>query len=676
MRVATSYNNFSRGKIDHDMNGRFDLPIYQSGADIFQNMISNFKGNAIYRTGWESLFLFDDCEFVEFKFKAEQNYLLVFYNTKIRFLSYDVNGDFGWVLDGMGDILEVTTPYSLAECRELDYSQNADVMVFVHPSYAPYKLTRVSANSFTFATFSRTADPFTGAGLYPSCVLFYKGRLYYAAPTTKITTVYASKSGSYDDFTLTPVDEASALIFTIADISQKIEWLFGGDNSLIAGAGDGIVAVNGGGVGNPITAETVEASLTSAEGCNSTYPLRKDGLVFYVSRDGRNMLYFSYDLLTESFIAKDANFISYDITEGGMGKIRHKKDRNDLIFSVRGDGELLTLNFKLDENVIGWHDQVTDGTFKDIGVISDNTGAPQVFALVLRGSSYYIERQGPYIEFSERSEFFIDEETEAEDDDAYIRKVSEELKSCIYLDNSQTVSNLKSNQITYTPITDNTGTITALSAVFSSGDVGKHIVYKTESGYESGRFEITGYSSTTSVSVTILQEYTSLVYTDWYLTFSTISGLSQYNGRTVGVVTDGGYLDDFLVSGGEIDLGSQVTHAVVGFKYKGTVKSFCLGFQVKADNTQVTMKAIYQASLRFVSTAGGKFGSSPYRLEAVQELGQNDINYLPPIPIDGTKAVTYTDDNEKDKYFYLVQDEPLPMTATAVILDTKYAVQK
>ena len=42
-KIDTSYNNFARGQIDHDMMGRYDLPIYRSGADLVENFITNFK---------------------------------------------------------------------------------------------------------------------------------------------------------------------------------------------------------------------------------------------------------------------------------------------------------------------------------------------------------------------------------------------------------------------------------------------------------------------------------------------------------------------------------------------------------------------------------------------------------------------------------------------------------
>lgn len=842
MRIITVFNNFSRANLDHDLNGRFDLPIYNTGADVFKNNISNFKGNGIYRAGFESMAVFQDCVFAEFKFKNEQQYIIIMYANKFRFMSYDVGGDFGWVLDSGGVLpLEVTTPYTLADCRLLDYTQKNDTMVFTRKGFAPRKLIRLSANSFSFGVFSRTADPFinleatkvitnitqanpavvtiaghgyvtgdkvfitavvgmeqvndvvfdvtligantfsigvdsttydayvsdgTGQKLkstaitnitkanpavvtsaahtlstgdivtiygvlgmvevngltftvdkinansfslrginstgytayssvgrvreledYPAKCRYYKGRLYYGNTTLRITTIFASKSGDYDNFTTTPVDDASALIFTIADIAQEIEWMFGGDNSLIVGAGDGIVAVNGGTVGSPITAATVSSKPTSAPPCNGAFPLAKDGLIFYVGLDGRNVYYFQYDLLTESFIAEDANFASFDITENGINKIRWKKDRNDLINGMNNDGRLLTMNFNAKEKIIGWHEHDTFGTFLDEAVITDQEGRPQLFALVLRGSSYYIERQAMLVEFTKRSKFIspYDEEDDIAlvkefDDDAYKTKLGQQLKECIFLDGALTVSNLQSNFITFHPtggtVGLETGYIIATTPVFAAGNVGKHIVYKTDTGYERGRFEITAYTSNVRVEVKVLQETSQNTYTDWYLTFSTISGLGQYNGSEIAVVADGAYHEDYFVSGGTVDLEKQVTFAVVGYKYGGMIKSFTLGMQIQGENTQTTMKAINEFGIRCVATAGLKVGTSPYKLQPVQDNSSDDVNYLPPLPMDTTKFVTYSDSSEKEKCFYIVQDEPLPAKVTAVFINAAHTVKQ
>ena len=75
MKIATTRNNFARARLDKDLGGRYDLGIYNTGAEQFTNFISNFKGNAIYRAGLELQEAFQDCVFVEFEFSQEQSYL-------------------------------------------------------------------------------------------------------------------------------------------------------------------------------------------------------------------------------------------------------------------------------------------------------------------------------------------------------------------------------------------------------------------------------------------------------------------------------------------------------------------------------------------------------------------------------------------------------------------------
>ena len=785
-KVVRAYGNFAKGQIDHDMMGRFDLPAYVSGMDVFQNFISNFKGNAIFSAGFISQVAFQDCAFIEFRFGVTQDYLCAFYNGNVQFLAFSNTGTFGWVLNGGGTPLTVTSPYTLADAQTIStkgsYAQNSDVMYLVHRNYAPYKLTRTAANAFTLATFLRTADPFAnpatvvndtsttsnsiavgaltftvsaskgyivgqpvnivatghagnsvtgtvtsysgttlvvninqlqGSGTYtswtitmttngyPGAVAFYQGVLYYASATNALTSVWMSNAGDYDDFTIqSPITDASGFAFTIAGITQQIEWLFPGDISLIAGATDGIVAINGGGPNTAITPATVQASVTSAQPTNGVYPLKKDGLMFYSGKIGRNIYYFKYDILSEMFVALDANLSAYDITRGGLTKLRLKRDKYDLVFGLRGDNVLTSMCFNQYENVNGWHYRNSPGTgsdtIQDLAVMGDNLGNPQVFILAERNGTFYIEQQASYVEFAKRSDFWTQTPDSPAnnpnadiDFEAYIRYVCEQLRQCNYLDNSLYYSDYRTSTITFTqtgndPTTNAPiGTVVSGASDFSSGDVGKHIVYKTATGYESGRFEITAYTNGTTVSVLALQTpQTSAggtvaalnVWSSWYKSFKTVTGLSQYNGETVGVVLDGGYDGPQLISGGTLTLEEQTTSICIGYQYTGIIKSMCIGFQLQGQNTQVTLKEISRVSLRCVNSLGLKVGSNLYDLQEVQLRSQQDFNYLPPAPIDGTQDIDVDSDSEEDFFFYAVQDQPLPANITNYFLEANYAM--
>ena len=674
LKVTSQLNNFSRGKCDHNLNGRNDLPIYQSSADIFRNFFSNFQGNGIYRTGMQMFEKFQDCRFVPFRFNNAQNYIAVFYNTKVRFLSYDSNNQLGWVQNSTPAILDVTTPYSLAQSKELDFTQNADVMYLTHNLFDPYKLVRASANSFTCTKPTITGTPFdnptSGAVGMPAKCCFYKGRLYYAAPTKKVTNVYGSKGATYDTLTVGTGDD-DGMAFTISDLTEPVSWLLGGNNSLIAGSAQAIVAINGGSTTAPITPSTVEASLTNTAGADATKPVRKDNLLFFIDNLRRRVYYFSYDLLQETFKADDANFIAYDITVNQISKLVFIKDRNDLIYTISDDGRLLSFNFNQNEKIIGWHEHVTDGLVKDMCAMSDNNGVISLFLLVKRGSDYFIEYISPEVEFPLPDTCFTNDADA--DRQAYWRLISEKLKGCVYLDNSVVFSDLHTSTLTFNGM----NTITSDDDDFSSGDVGKHIVYKTVTGYEWGVFEITAYIDTKHVSVAIINTPTANTYSSWYLSADEITGLTDHASQTVSVVGDGGYIADFDVSaGGVLTLDRQVTVAVIGRKYEGLIKTFNLGFAVQGINTQVTPKNVVRAGVRTVFSAGGEIGTSLYSMEPVQEFDPNGYYGLPPLPMDGDKDVRYTDEYDKEKCLYIRQSLPLPFRITSVFIEAEYGAKQ
>lgn len=769
--VVTVHNNFARAQVDHDLDGRFDLPIYQSGARAFENYISNFKGNAIFRTGFERMLDFQDSALMEFRFSQNQNYLLALYANKMRFASYAAGNVFGWVLDGASNILEVDTPYTLAQSKDIGfrkaYTQNFDSIIVTLNGFEPRELKRLAANQFRFTTFSRKDDPFpltwdatkaisavtqateavititahgysvndrfkiagiagmtdlnnwtaavvavidanrvqvdidttkyaaySGGGTaakvltgdYPNVCLYYKSRLWFGATAAKPTTLWASADGLFREFTIpTTVLPESALQLTVAELDSRIEWLQAGSNSLILGTVNTIGAINGGSPGDAITAENVDFTATDADGTSQAAPLSKDSLIFYITNDERRMNYFSYDLLSETFGAENANVVAHDISLNGMLKIRYVKTREDLIFALRGDGKLISCNFNKAEKIIGWHIHPTDATLADIAQISDNNGVQQLFALNQYGSDFFIERQAPYIEFALRKDFTtalraLDDDAsqvardaaKVVDDEAHYRYIAEQLKQAIYLDNGNILADYRTTTLTYDP---NAGTITASGASFTNpGSIGRHISYKTETGYESGRFEITGYVSSTVVNVNVLQTPTANVWASWYLSFNTIPGMGRFTGKEVKVVADGGFLDDFTVSGTTIPLGQEVTSIVVGYGYEGFIESFTLGFQIQGDNTQITEKVINRVGIRLHDTSGGRFGTTRYRLDPVQKLTQTDLNYLPPKPLNETVFVDYSDDHDVDKGFVIQQDVPLPMVITAALVDCSYAV--
>ncbi len=687
MRTSIPKNNFSSGQIDRDIKGRFDLPLFQNGHEISRNFFHTIKGDCYYRTGFEFLDEIGHAALYEFKFNQTQSYLLVFRVEYIEFWSYNEKNELVRVLDDEGQELTLVHPFG-TEVFNLNMTQNCDVLYITHNdgNYPEYQLKRTASNKFELnkTTYTNTGTASLSANSasenhgYPCTCAFYENRLNRCSSTKYPTYLYGSKGGDYNNIT-TGTNTNDGYQFDLAEANSKALWLVSGVNSLLVGTAEGILTVNGGSVNAAITPTDITAKLSCRVPVANVKPIVVDGYTFFVSANKRQLHLFEYDVLLEQFKPTNLSKANYEITKGGIKKLAYKFDRFGLIFALCGT-KLLSICFSNDEAVNSWSEYITKGEFIDICSVTRPDGDYDLFANIKREingvTRYYLERLTETVEFS-RKEDFVSElpedvtekeilEIKQNDEYCFYRKIAEELRDCNYLDCSIKYSGLHTEKISlYENI------LTCEENVFSSSDVGRRIWYKTISGCEYGSMDIVEYLAENKVRVNVLLQPTNNETSQWYLSATVFKGLEHLEGETVGVVGNGGYIGDFIVEDGQIDITpanvNKVATAIIGLKYKGILKSPNLGVQLQGTQTFSNMKNIYKIGLSLSFSAGGKVGDSLYYLTDVQDFNPEGLLDTPPLPMDDYKEINYEGDYAKEKHYFVVQDKPLPFHISAII---------
>lgn len=687
MRTSIPKNNFSSGQIDRDIKGRFDLPLFQNGHEISRNFFHTIKGDCYYRTGFEFLDEIGHAALYEFKFNQTQSYLLVFRVEYIEFWSYNEKNELVRVLDDEGQELTLIHPFG-TEVFNLNMTQNCDVLYITHNdgNYPEYQLKRTASNKFelnkTTFTNSGTASLSSGSATenhgYPCTCAFYENRLNRCSSSKYPTYLYGSKGGDYNNIT-TGTGTNDGYQFDLAEANSKALWLVSGVNSLLVGTAEGILTVNGGSVNAAITPTDITAKLSCRVPVANVKPIVVDGYTFFVSANKRQLHLFEYDVLLEQFKPTNLSKANYEITKGGIKKLAYKFDRFGLIFALCGT-KLLSICFSNDEAVNSWSEYITKGEFIDICSVTRPDGDYDLFANIKREingvTRYYLERLTETVEFS-RKEDFISElpedvtekeilEIKQNDEYCFYRKIAEELRDCNYLDCSIKYSGLHTEKIS---LSENI--LTCEENVFSTSDVGRRIWYKTVSGCEYGSMDIVEYLAENKVRVNVLLQPTNNETSQWYLSATVFKGLEHLEGETVGVVGNGGYIGDFVVENGQIDITpanvNKVATAIIGLKYKGILKSPNLGVQLQGTQTFSNMKNIYKIGLSFSFSAGGKVGDSLYYLTEIQDFNPEGLLDTPPLPMDEYKEINYEGDYAKEKHYFVAQDKPLPFHISAII---------
>ena len=687
MRTSIPKNNYSSGQIDRDIKGRFDLSLFQNGHEISKNFFHTIKGDCFYRTGFEFLQEISRAALYEFKFNKEQSYLLIFGKQYIEFWSYNVNNELVRVLTDDGQDLKIEHPYG-DDVFNLSTTQNSDVLYICHTSgkYPEYQLKRTASNKFELikTTYTNKGEASLSSSSesenhgFPHTCAFYENRLNRCSSSKYPTCLYGSKGGDYNDITI-GTNTNDGYQFDLAEANSNALWLLSGVNSLLVGTAEGILTVNGGDVSTAITPTDISAKLSCRVPVSKVLPVYVDGYAFFVTANGRQLHMFEYDVLLEQFRSTNLSKGNYEITKGGIKKLAYKFDRFGLIFGLCNN-ELLSICFSNDEAVNAQSKFSTKGEFIDICSVTRPDGDFDLFANIKRKingqEKYYLERLTETVEFS-RFEDFISEipqntnysdvlQIKQNDRYAYYRKIAEELRDCNYLDCSIKYSGFHNETITL-----NDSILTCSSEVFNESDVGRRIWFKTITGREYGSMDIIEFISKSQVKVKILQNPTSNSTSQWYLSATIFKGLEHLEGETVSVVGNGGYIGDFVVKDGEVDITSANTNkvgsAVIGIKYKGILKSPNLGMVLQGSQTYTTMKNIYKIGLSLNYSAGGKIGDSMYDLAPIQDFNPDGLFDIPPLPIDNYKEIKYEGNYEKDKHYYVVQDSPLPFHIAMIV---------
>ena len=655
-------NNFVKGMIDHSLNGRFDLGFYHNGFEVSRNFFSNYQGNLKFRTGFEYVSEprgGEEAFLTEFKFNTEQSYLLEFTEGKLRFYTYDAAGNFGYVLGDGGNPIELDTGITLAQAKTLRKAQNADVMYLTTNGINPKKLKRTAANVFTIENVVPSGINFEETG-FPSCCCFYSGRLWYAGFEKKPMDVYGSKTVEYDYFTIPESDikPEDALKLTLAEICDPISFLTSGRTNLYVGNPEGMTLINGGGYDTAITSTEVDSTLANYEGVYPSAPALKDNMLFYIGADQRRVYAFDYDLLTEKFTSFDLNLAAYDCTRGKLKQIVYKRDENNLIYCLLETGQLLYFVYNQSEGINGFFPTQTQGNINCICSVTRPDGEDDLFIQVERFGVQYIEKISPFTEFHN---FYQTEYFEEDTDKRYFnRLIAEDLKSCCYLDNSSRFSLLKNINITISG-----EQATAADDVFETAMEGRCIVFKTKTGKEYGWFKIKQVLGSKVCKIEVLSDgYYPESYDSFYITFIEIGGLDDWEGKSIRVVADGGYLGDFTVTDGKIGFDREITSLVAGFGYEGFFKTFNIGMADGGKNYQTSKKRISEFILRFVMSGGCKIGTDINRMQEVQMFSPGGFLDLPPLPMDGDEKRTAPDDTNEHKCIFFKQDLPLPVNLT------------
>ena len=254
---------------------------------------------------------------------------------------------------------------------------------------------------------------------FPTCATFFEQRLYAANTTKQPQTFWASQSDDLEnqkpdnDADVVEADDAFDRTLS-ADSVDAIYWLSAGEDRLSIGTSGGEWVPRA--TGDALTALDISVRRQTKHGSAKIQPVRVGSVVLFIQRAKRKIREFGFSFQNDNYTAPDMSRLASHIMRGGVVEMDYAEEPESIVWIVRNDGQLLSMTYRRDEEVVGWGRHILGGVFgsgnavvesvtvipgtNGSGQVQDSSSRDEVWMIVKRTINGATKR---YVEFIEQA---------------------------------------------------------------------------------------------------------------------------------------------------------------------------------------------------------------------------------------------------------------------------------
>ena len=577
-----------------------------------------------------------------------------------------INGGVGWLATDVGRQIHFNGGYGVITART-----SATVAV------ATITTAFTNANAITDWYLGAFSDT-TG---HPSCVTFFEQRLVFAGTTNQPQTVFFSRSGDYEnmDANLTgTIADDDSIVYTIASNQVNAIRFMTATRTLIIGTAGGEFTVSGGGTDSAVTPTNILIKKQSNHGAANVDAIAVGNATLFLQRAKRKIRELAYNFDVDGYLAPDMTILAEHITEGGLTQIAYQQEPNQIIYAVRGDGELVGLTYQREQQVTAWHRHIFGGIFGTATItVTDYANIKNGTRIVLKKSdgttttftSATSATSGFFHNATSNNQTATNLKTLIDADSNFTATVSS---------NVVTIKEVVSTGLDYLTISSfDIARLTATSegkpicesvAVIPTDDTEYQvyvIIKRTVNGSSRRYVEyLNNVDFTETDNTTFNYLDSALAYSGTAVT--TLSGLDHLEGQTVHILADGATHPAKVVSSGSVSLDRSSTNVKIGLGYNSILQTMRLDAGSQNGTSQGKTKRIYEITVRLYESVGVEVGPNLSDMERIPFRTSADVMDQGIPTFTGDKAVEFRGNYDTDGFIFVRQTQPLPLTVLSL----------
>lgn len=508
------------------------------------------------------------------------------------------------------------------------------------------------------------ANPFSGAGDYPSLVTFSQQRRVFAATDNNPQTCWMSQSGNFKNMGVSrPAKDDDSVEFTLAaKRKQDIFHMVPLEKGLIMYTRSGEWRVTGRD-GNVITPSSILTEPQSYYGCSAALkPLVVGENVLFVPRAENKVRDMEYSVDVDKYVAADRTILAEHLFRNRtIVAWDYSSEPDGVIWCVMSDGEAVSLTYLKEHQVWGWGRHKTSGRFLDVKSVPELTRDTPYFLVQRLVGGVWKQ----YIEFLEERHF-------DEIEDAFF------VDSGLSLDNPLLVESVSAGSATELTITSH-GLTDGDTIDLSGGQFYDTYGDAVAADDISGRYVVAAATThtfeieTEAGAAVDTSDYTTGYYLETVVVreaFDSVAGLSHLAGRDVSALCDGSVVEGLTVSvGGEVSFSRKHSRIHIGLPYKSRLRTLDLTNPQGVDSGMT--KGVGKTFLRVNETRGLKVGLNFE--DMVEETPRSYEDYGQPASLkEGIIEVLIWGEDDTEQTVCVMQTYPLPATILGLTEELEY----
>ena len=208
---------------------------------------------------------------------------------------------------------------------------------------------------------------FAGAGEYPAAVSYYEQRRWFAGSTNKPQNMWGTRSATESNMAYSiPVKSDDRIAFRIAAReASRIQHIVPVNNMLLlTPSGEWRVSPNG---SDALTPASISVRPQSFNGANNVTPAMIGNSVLFAQSRGGRVREMSYSWQVNGYQSNDISILAPHLFDyNDIVDMAYCRAPHPVLWCVSSNGKLLGMTYVPEQQIAGWHQHDTDGTFESV----------------------------------------------------------------------------------------------------------------------------------------------------------------------------------------------------------------------------------------------------------------------------------------------------------------------